>query len=138
MSDPFIEAFRSKLGDMMLQAMDNKAEILATLMQQMEQSQKTLRGLEAFEKFCEEVEAGDYEKMTPRAMAQMIRVLSKTCRMQAQSLLHLSCFALVYGNSKSYGADAADAAMKFGKGQEALQAMLRDKFGGKNPFARKR
>ena len=66
----------------------------------------------------------------------MIRTLSKTCRIQSKIILHLCCFALVYGNGGSYDKDAADAAMKFGKGNEALQAMLRSKFGGKNPFAR--
>jgi len=95
------------------------------------------RGLANFEDFTAEViELVDNgtpeiaaEKMTPRAMAQMIRTLAKTCRIQSKVILHLCCFALVYGNGSSYDGDAAHAAMKFGKGGEALRAMFRAKFG---------
>lgn len=142
-SDPFADALRGQLGDMMLRAMNNKTEILAELLSNMETLPKMGRGLENFEQFCEEIEAladdgrADLaaEKLSPRAAAQMIRVLGKTCRIQSKIILHLCCFALVYGNGKSYDGDAADAAMKFGKGDEALRAMIRNKFGGKNPFA---
>jgi hypothetical protein len=118
----------------MLRAMNNKPEIMAELMVNMESSRKSEQGLKKFEEFCEKVEAGD-EDLSPRATAQMIRVLTKTCRRQSQSMLHLCCFAMIYGNGSSYDGDAAQAAMKFGKGNEALRAMMRAKFGGKNPFA---
>ena len=49
-------------------------------------------------------------------------------------MLHLCCFALIYGNGNSYDGDASSAALKFGKGSEAIQAMMRAKFGDRSPF----
>jgi len=146
MSDPFEDRLRNQLGDMMLRAMDNKAEILAELLANMDTLPKMGRGLANFEQFCEEIESlaelGETEllgeKMSPRAMAQMIRVLSKTCRIQSKMILHLACFALIYGNGNSYDGDASAAAMKFGKGDEALRAMIRSRFGPNGPFGGKK
>jgi len=139
----FEDRLRDHLGDMMLRAMNNKAEILAQLLSDMETLPRMGAGLSNFEAFAEEVMtlADDgltdeaFQKMTPRAMAQMIRTLAKTCRIQSRIILHLCCFALIYGNGKSYDGDATDAAIKFGRGKEALQAMFNTKFGG-NPFKR--
>lgn len=137
MTNPLYEEFiKGQLGDMMLRAMNNKAEILAELHTNIEKATKTDQGLQNFEEFCRKVEADDPEAVfSPRAAAQMIRVLSQTCRAQARSIRHLCCFAMIYGMGDTYDADAAKAAMKLGKGQEGLQAMIRNKFGGKNPFA---
>jgi hypothetical protein len=132
--DPFEERFKAQFGDMMLRAMKNKPEILATLTQHLMFANKTNQGLENFEAFCRKVEDGDEDSFTPKAAAQMIRVLAATCRKQAEALTHLGCFALVYGLGDTFDGDAAKAAMRFGKGQEALQAMLQAKFGDKNPF----
>jgi hypothetical protein len=129
------QRLREQLGDMMLRAMNNKAEILAELMTNMESLGVMSRGLSNFEEVCKKVEDGETEALSPVATAQMIRVLSKTCRVQAKVILHLSCFAMIYGNGDSYDGDASRAAMRFGKGNEALQAMIRSKFGGRNPFS---
>ena len=135
MADPFEDHLRNQLGDMMLRAMDKKPEILAELMVNMNSARKTDQGLKKFEEFCRKVEDGE-EDLSPRAIAQMIRVLTQTCRRQSQTILHLCCFALIYGNGTSYDGDASSAAMKFGKGNDALQAMFRSKFGGRNPFTK--
>jgi len=145
MTDPLTEGLRNKLGDMMLRAMDNKIEILTELLTNMDTLPKMGKGLEKFETFCQEVEdlkekapqEEGAEKMSPRATAQMIRVLAKTCRIQSKMILHLSCFALIYGNGSSYDGDASSAALKFGKGDEALQAMIRSRFGPNGPFGGK-
>lgn len=127
---------KGELGDMMLRAMDNKAEILAELHTNMDKAAKTDQGLRNFEEFCRKVEAGDEDAVfSPRAAAQMTRVLAQTCRMQARSIRHLCAFAMIYGMGKSYDSDATDAAIKLGRGDEGLKRMFRNKFGS-NPFGK--
>jgi hypothetical protein len=134
MTDPIYEEYlKGELGEMMIRAMNNKAEILADLHSNMNKAAKTDKGLQKFEEFCKKIEAGESEDLSPRAAAQMIRVLSQTVRAQARSIRHLCAFAMIYGLGDSYDADAARAASKFGRGTEGLQAMFRNKF-GTNPF----
>jgi hypothetical protein len=130
------QQFKQQLGDMMLRAMNKKPEIMAELMVNMESARRSDQGLKKFEEFCERVESGESE-LSPRATAQMIRVLAKSCRRQSQSILHLCCFALIYGNGDTYDGDAARAASRFGRGKEGIQAMFRNKFGS-NPFGSKK
>ncbi len=139
MTNPIYEEYlKGELGEMMIRAMDNKAEILADLHINMNKAAKTDKGLQKFEEFCRKVEAGESEEFSPRAAAQMIRVLSQTCRAQARSIRNLCAISMIYAMGDTYDGDAARAASKLGRGTEGLQAMFRNKFGGKNPFTKGR
>lgn len=114
---------REQLGNLMIHAIKHKKENLDALLGFMEFAHKSAQGLPRF------VEAIDAGKTSNEQLGQMVRVLAKTAAEQARAIRQLSTFMMILVSSQDFDKAATEAAIKTGKGDEAIRAFARTKFG---------
>jgi hypothetical protein len=125
------EFARLGLSDLMLKTMRNKEAILKEIFRILMEQQKCEQGLDNF------IKAVDDGKTSNAQLGKMLRTMARVQKEQANALRQLCMVALVYTSGGSLSSDAAKVACNLGRGQEAIQEILKEKFGGKNPFAAK-
>ena len=126
MSDPEMtkeELAREQLGNLMLHALKHKRENIEELVGYLLTSEKAMKGLP---NFIEAVETG---KVSNEQLGQMVRTLTKTAINQAKAIKQLSTFMMILVSSQTFDSAATDAAIKLGKGDEAVRAFAQSKFG---------
>ena len=118
------------LGDLMVKAIKNKDEITVEVLKSLQQTALMEKGLTHFVELIDESKSvNGTPYCEPHELARMIRALSKSCRAQSKIIQNLSAILLVYLIGDSFQSDAAKAALRVGRGKEALREFGRAKFG---------
>ncbi len=110
-------------GDDFMKLLSNREQVLSTILGDLSTCAKNA---ESFEKLASMIEGGrevDARKAT-LAMARSLKHLNESNR-RALTLL------LVYASGPSYSGDAAQVAVKMGKGEDALRELFKQKMGGR-------
>ena len=121
--DSLEDVVRASIGNLMLHAVTHRKENLAAILKLMETAERAERGLP---KFVAAVEDG---KTSNEQLGQMVRVMAKNLVEQAGAIRQLGIISLIYVSSDSFTTDAAKVAGSFGKGDEAIRALFKAKFG---------
>jgi len=117
------EQIAKAIGDAVLRGMNDREGILQMLFSAMMDAKKAQKGLP---KFIEAIEDG---KTRPDQLGQMISQLCKIVGSQAEIISVVCMIAAVYVSSDTFLGDSSKAAIKVGRGEEALRAMAQAKFG---------
>jgi AICAR transformylase/IMP cyclohydrolase PurH len=120
--DDETKKIRDALAEIMLLGVESKPVLLSQLTEVIETASVTEKGLELFSEFDASQIMDD-----PGVMAKMIASLNKINKFQAAHIKLLTTMIMTYVLSDSFTADAAKAATRLGKGQEALSKLYKQK-----------
>ena len=109
-------------GEQLLRYISDKETIVKELMHILGEQQTISNGLSSF------TEAIDDGKVTNKQLGQMIKVLCRGQKSQADAIRNLTMANLIYISGGDFSGDCAIIASKLGKGQEALRAIYKEKF----------
>lgn len=102
---------------------EKQQEVLDMLLKCMKDSESRRPGLD---KAIEALERGVNDATEEKFLATSLKII----RAQDAVIANLAAVAAVYLGSDTFTTDAAKVANKMGLGQEALQQLFRNKFGG--------
>lgn len=105
--------------DDIINLIKDKSGVLKFLLDTMIKSDNVNKGLRSY--------IGNDSISDQKKMDALLEVTAN----QTVQIKKLASILLIYSQSSSFDSDAAKMAMKFGKGEEALQTMFQSKFGGK-------
>lgn len=148
------DAMRDQLGDMFLRVIQDREGVVRELLAGILAAETMLRGLpkvvDAMDEIAEVLrtppripedapvpeflreiaqKAIDDSARRSRTVVGSIRAVAKTQTTLARYVRHGSMLLLTYASSDTFMTDAAKLASRFGKGDQALRAMFRQKFG---------
>jgi hypothetical protein len=111
------------LDQLLMDMLQNKEKVLAQILADADQTQTIIQGLGKVVDRIEDSSEADLRKQ--------FQTLLKITARQNQTLRRLLVVAFVYIQSNDFDGSLGQALSKMGRGKEALQAMFKNKMGGK-------
>lgn len=110
--------------DFFMSMLKDKESVIRTILSDLEASDKNMQAFAQLEHLLSEGEAVSADKVH-RAAAKSLRHLNEVNK-------RLLLILLTYVSGGDFGTDAAKVLLKMGRGQEALQEMMRQKMQGRD------